>query len=273
MADAAPEQPRLSGQVPLYKNPQPLNRQTHKSYGLKNPKRPYDFLREAHFVPAIVGEFGIAAGSYPVIFVGDRRVPVLVMGLNQGQNLFVTDDGNFNPDFMLPAFIRRYPFVSASNGDGKPATVCVDIDADSVTDKNPEIPFFDENGEPTETTNQAIEFVSAFEQDARTTEIFVQRLIELDLFERKEISIADKSDPTKQQRIAEYYGIDEKKLLALPSETVMELRDAGHLGAIYAHLVSLARWDRIIQRGLGTTKIGESEAKTAKPKAKSKTKP
>jgi len=268
MADAAPEQPRLSGQVPLYRNPQPLNRETHKSYGLKAPKKPYEFLREAHFVPAIVGEFGIAAGSFPVIFVGEKRVPVVVMGLRQGQNLFVTEDGQFDPNFMLPAFIRRYPFVSASNGADKPATFCVDIDADSVTDKNPEIPFFDENGEPTQVINQAIEFVSAFEQDARTTELFVQRLMDLDLFERKEISVADKADPTKQQKIAEYFGIDEKKLLALPSETVMELRDAGHLGAIYAHLVSLARWDRIIQLGLGMT----NDDPIAQPKTKAKAK-
>lgn len=264
MADAAPEQPRLSGQVPLYKNPQPLNRQTHKAYGLKNPKRPFDFLREAHFVPAIVGEFGIVAGSYPVIFVGETRAPVVVMGLRQGENLFVTDDGQFNPDFMIPAFVRRYPFVSASNGDGKPATFCVDIDAESVTDKKPEFPFFDENGEPTQVINQAIEYVSAFEQDARTTELFVKRMIELDLFERKEISIADKTDPSKQQRIAEYFGIDEKRLLALPPETVIELRDAGYLGAIYAHLVSLARWDRIIQRGFDKA----SEAQDAKKSAK-----
>lgn len=269
MADAAPEQPRLSGQVPLYKNPQPLNRQIHKDFGLTAPKKPYEFLRSAHFVPAIVGEFGLAAGSFPIIFIGEKHVPVIVMGMNNGGNLFVTDDGEYDKEAMMPAFLRRYPFVSASTGDDKPATVCVDVDAESVTDKKPDFPFFDANGEPTDIVKQAIEFVSAFETDARTTELFVQRLMELDLFERKEVSIADQTDRTKQHKVAEYFGVDEKKLLALPTETFIELRDSGHLGAIYAHLISLSRWDRIIHRGMQKTNVKpDAAAKPAKPAAK-----
>lgn len=269
MADAAPEQPRLSGQVPLYKNPQPLNRQIHKNFGLTVPKKPYEFLRSAHFVPALVGEFGLAAGSFPIIFIGEKKVPILVMGMNNGGNLFVNDDGEYDKEAMMPAFLRRYPFVSASTGDDKPATVCVDVDAESVTDKKPAFPFFDDAGEPTDIVKQAIEFVSAFETDARTTELFVKRMTDLDLFERKEVSIADQTDRTKQHRIAEYFGVDEKKLMALPAEKFIELRDNGDLGAIYAHLISLSRWDRIIHRGMEKTNTASAApAKPAKAAAK-----
>ena len=48
------------------------------------------------------------------------------------------------------------------------------------------------------------------------------------------------------QKIAEYYAVSEDKLRALPAEKLVELRDNGALGQIYAHLVSLLGWDRLI---------------------------
>ncbi|MBJ7447363.1 MAG: SapC family protein, partial [Brevundimonas sp.] len=36
------------------------------------------------------------------------------------------------------------------------------------------------------------------------------------------------------------------KLKALPADKLVELRDNGALGQIYAHLVSLLGWDRLI---------------------------
>ena len=48
------------------------------------------------------------------------------------------------------------------------------------------------------------------------------------------------------QTIAEYFGVSEEKLNALPHDKFIELRDNGALAQIYAHLVSLAGWDRLI---------------------------
>jgi len=269
MADTTPEEPRLSGVVPLYKNPEPLNRQQHKKFGLKTPKKPYAFLKDAHFVPAVAGEFAFAAGSYPVVFVGDQRMPVIVMGLHHGQNVFVNDDGTFDTEHMIPAFVRRYPFVSAKNGPDQPSTFCVDFGADVVTDKNPDHPFFDDEGEPTEITQQAIDYVSAFEADSQSTEIFVKRLIELDLLELKDISVADKQTPDQKTKIAEYYGINETKLRELPIETLEDFRKDGWMSAIYAHIISLGRWDRILQRASNLQIKADAEAEA---KAKKKTK-
>lgn len=248
MADA-PANQQLSGQVPLYKRPEPLNKEKHRTFGMTPPEKPFKFLSDAHFVPAIVGEFALYAGFFPVIFLGERKMPVVVMGLQAGQNLFVKEDGTFDDEAMLPAFVRRYPFVSASNGPDQPATVCIDVEADGIVSENPNMPFFDENGEPTQALQQAIDFVSAFEADARTTETFVQKLIELDLFEDKDVTLNDQS--TGQNRtIAEYSGISEQKLNALPDETYAQLRNEGYLAPIYSHLISLNRWDRILNRAI-----------------------
>ena len=47
-------------------------------------------------------------------------------------------------------------------------------------------------------------------------------------------------------KLAEYFAISEDKLKALPIEKLAELRDNGALGQIYAHLISLLAWDRLI---------------------------
>ena len=52
--------------------------------------------------------------------------------------------------------------------------------------------------------------------------------------------------PGEPQKLAEYYAVSEDKLKALPAEKLAELRDNGALGQIYAHLVSLLGWDRLI---------------------------
>jgi len=247
MVDAPATEPRLTGTVPLYKNVEPLNRQKHKNYGVTAVSNPFDFLKDWHFVPAISPEFGFACGSYPIVFLGDKKMPVLVMGLRQGSNVFVRPDGTFDPEHYVPAYVRRYPFVSATNTD-QPSTVCVDVDAEFVVSENPERSFFDEKGEPSEYLQQAIDFVSAFENDARATDAFVERLLALDLLEKKDVKVSNQQDPQNPVTVAEYWGVSNQKLNALSAEQLKELQDSGMLTAIYAHLFSLQRWDRILRR-------------------------
>ena len=44
--------------------------------------------------------------------------------------------------------------------------------------------------------------------------------------------------------------MSEQKLNALPPEKFIELRDNGALAQIYAHLVSLLGWDRLIVKAM-----------------------
>ena len=52
------------------------------------------------------------------------------------------------------------------------------------------------------------------------------------------------------QKIAEYFGVSEDKLNALPTEKLVEIRNNGALSQIYAHLVSLVGWDRLVALAL-----------------------
>lgn len=246
------QQPELTGNVLFYKNPQPLNAEQHAGLGVKQIDQPFGFLRTAHAIPVTVTEFGMAATAYPIIFVGDQRTPVVAMGVRQGENLFVRDDGQAEPDFYVPAFVRRYPFVFANDNNSERLLLCVDRDAPMVTNQ-PEVPLF-ENGEPSAFTKNAIQFCEEFERQRRATDEFVTIIKNMNLFEQKTVTFQPR-DPQgnpvgEPQKIADYWAIDENKLAELSKEQFDELRTNGALGAIYAHILSLLNWQRIIQRAL-----------------------
>jgi hypothetical protein len=117
--------------------------------------------------------------------------------------------------------------------------------------EQPDVPFF--NGEePSQYTQDAIEFCKEFERHRRATEEFNKFVVDFDLFEEKSVTLSQRQpDGTEQQvKVADYFAISEEKLNALPHDAFIRLRDQGVLGPIYAHLVSLLNWSKIIQRTL-----------------------
>jgi hypothetical protein len=85
--------------------------------------------------------------------------------------------------------------------------------------------------------------------DRQRTEYFVNELRELDLFESKQTTFTPRfADGTEgaPQLIAEYFAVSEDRLKALPADKLAEMAKSGVLGQIYAHLVSLAGFDRLI---------------------------
>lgn len=236
----------LSGNVLFYSQPEPLSADVHGKLGVTPADKPYAFVAQTNIVPLTVTEFAPAALSFPIIFVGDLKQPVVAMGLRQDENLFV-NNGDFRPEAYIPAYIRRYPFVFANDDQQNRMILCIDRAA-SFVGENAEIPLF-ENGEPSAYVNNAMEFCNNFEQERLRTESFVKLLTDLDLFETREATFTPRNADGSAgpvQKLAEYYAVSEDKLKALPAEKLAELRDNGALGQIYAHLVSLLGWDRLI---------------------------
>lgn len=265
------QQSELTGNVLFYKNPQPINPEQHAGLGVKQIDQPFGFLREAHAVPVTVTEFGMAAASYPIIFVGDDFTPVAVMGVRQGENLYVSAEGQIDPEFYVPAFVRRYPFVFANDNQGDRLLLCIDRDAPMVSNQ-PEVPLF-ENGEPSAFTQNAIEFCQEFERQRRATAEYTKIIKSMGLFEQKSIAFqprdAQGNPAGEQQKIADYWAVDENKLNELTDEQFKELRTNGALGAIYAHMISLLNWQRVINRALRAqaSAPGAAAAAPAAPQA------
>ena len=253
MADAPAAKMTVSGSLPLYKSPEPISFPAHGGKGLKWADRPFDFLAETHFVPVTLGEFGIASSQFPIIFLGDQKTPVAAMGLTAGQNLFVDPQtGQYERHSYLPGYVRRYPFVSATHTEEDDRfTVCIDSGSVLFSDK-PDEPLFNDKGEASPFLERAVDFVRRFEDDVLQTRGFVTRMEELGLFDEQQATFQPRDaqgqavgDP---QVIASYQAIAGEKLKALDPKVLAELRDNAYLGAIYAHMLSMTRWETLISR-------------------------
>jgi hypothetical protein len=247
MSDTQATDSPLSGNVLFYNQPEPLNPESHGKLGVNQAEKPYSFVSGTNLVPLTVTEFAPAALSFPVVFLGQPKSPVAVMGLRQDQNLFVNEAGQYQSSAYLPAFVRRYPFVFANDDQNQRMVLCIDRAAPFVAEGGA-VPLF-EDGKPSSFTEQAMKFCNDFETERQRTIRFVEVLEELDLFEVKEANFTPRNPdgtPGQAQRLAEYHAVSEEKLKKLPAKKLAELRDNGALGQIYAHLVSLLGWDRLV---------------------------
>ena len=86
-------------------------------------------------MPINAVEFGLAVRHYPIVFTSaDPALPVAVLGLRSGQNMFIGDDGAWESSNYVPAYIRRYPFIFMSSSDGLQFTLCVDVESEAVSE-------------------------------------------------------------------------------------------------------------------------------------------
>ncbi len=255
------KQPEVSGNVMFYEQPVPLTKEKHAKFGVKQVKKPFQFMADQHFLPLTAPEFGPASASVPIIFAGDDRTPLAVMGIRSGENLFVTD-GQFEADFYMPAFARRYPFVLAGDNANDRFVVCVDEKAECVTNKKPEQLFFDKD-DTSKFTKEAFQFLQSFERDRQATTRMIEVFKELDLFEPKEMNFQGNNadgTPAPQQKIADYFAISEEKLKALPAEKIAEFSKNGYLAVAYAHLISLGNWQRLVNMTLRRAQAEQAKA-------------
>ena len=87
--------PAITGSVLFYSQPEPLSPEQHGKMGVKSMDGPFGFAKVGHAVPLTVGEFPPAALTGPIIFVGDEKMPIAVMGLQANENMFLREDGLF----------------------------------------------------------------------------------------------------------------------------------------------------------------------------------
>ena len=243
--------PAVSGNVMFYKKPTPLNKDTHAKFGVKPTDKPFEFMADQHFLPITAPEFGSAAASFPIIFAGEERTPLAVMGIRTNENLFVTD-GLYEQDFYMPAFARRYPFVLAGDKANDRFVVCVDEEAECVTNKGAAQMFFDK-GETSSFTKEAFEFLQNFERDRQATDLVVAAFKKHDLFEQKEMNFQGQNadgTPADRQKIADYFAVTEERLKTLDAATVKEFVENGYMAVAHAHMISLGNWQRLVNMTL-----------------------
>ena len=262
--NTAPETMGIQGQAPLYVRPEPLNPEAHAGLGVDMRQNPYGFAAKQHFVPLVAAEFPQACTVYPIIFAGDELVPLAVMGLAAEENFFFHETGDAQPYIYVPAYMRRYPFTVAADQNSSQMIVCIDRGSPLVTETG-EARFF-EGKELTEYGKNSVAFCESYERERAATNAFVDKLKELDLFEPREARHTPSGpdgQPGEPQIVASFFAVTEDKLRALPTDKFEEIRPL--LGPIYAHLISMNNWDRLIAMALTRQAIANGAVPANKP--------
>jgi hypothetical protein len=249
MASAAPNQ-----NLPLlYKGIEPLNVTQHGKMKVRPAASPQEIGR-VHAVPVTVDEFGLLQRHYPIVFsIGDNPVPIALMGLNEGVNVFVDETGALRePNVYVPAYIRRYPFLLARlRQESDELSLCFDPTSGVIGDFDEGQPLFD-GDQPSETTKGILQFCEQFETAGQRTAAFIEELKNSNLLMEGEVAI----QPQGAEQPFIYRGfrmVDEEKLRDLRGDELRKLNQNGLLPLMYAHLFSLSQmrdvFGRQVQQG------------------------
>lgn len=207
-------------------------------------------FRSMMAIPLSYSEFTVAGHDYPLVFVsGDQGKSVAAMavvGLEQQQNLFVTANQSWDADHYVPAYVRRYPYcMTRVNVDGaEQAERIVCVEKRALSDQGTAL--HDAKGDALPAWENVRKFLFEFESDLARTEAMCRTIVELGLLE----AFTLQATPNQGQplSLSGMYRVQEQKLADLPADKLKELVQTGILPRLYAHLMSMSNFARLLTR-------------------------
>lgn len=212
-------------------------------------------LRTNAILPVSVGEFAAAGRDFPLAFMpeGGGYSPVLVLGLATGENLFA-QDARWLAGTYLPAYLRRYPFCTATlrlDAEIRPehlicvATDCLAADGEAIFAAE------DADAASQQRWQNLQHLLAEFDADQVRTMQLCELLARFDLLEPFTVSFA----PPQGERVSMsgLLRVAEQRLESLPEPALRELIKTGAMAAIYAHLLSLHQFGRLLDRRMAQT--------------------
>lgn len=221
-----------------------VTRDRHAKKKVK-PIDSFAFAKGFNIASIMVNEFARSAAIYPVVFLEDPQSkefrPVVLLGLENGENLFVDAAGRWHASYV-PAIIRRYPFALASSPQQGQFTVCID-EGSPLVQESDGAALFDDKGEPTAVIENVKQYLGELQKMDAVTRAFCKYLQDNGFFVPLSMRV-QRAD--RVRNIQGCHFVDEKKLVDLPDDSFLELRRRGYLGPIYSHLGSLAQMERLM---------------------------
>ncbi len=211
-------------------------------------------LAHSNAIPVSMAEMPRAGRDYPLVFGsadgGNSFAVLAVLGLADGENLFVGADGAWDPGVYLPAYLRRHPFCMAVvNRDGKQQderVVCVE---QAALDASEGLMIERPDGSVMSWWGERLRLLQEYEADMlRTRQMcdWVQKLGLLESFSAQAVA-----DSGEVLNLAGMYRINEDKLAKLNADTLRSLVEKGVMGRLYAQMMSLDRLPALLDRRAG----------------------
>jgi hypothetical protein len=213
------------------------------------PVNTFEFAKGSHIASIMVNEYNRAAGIYPIVFLkdGEKYNSYVMMGLNQNENLFIDEEGHWKSGY-IPAIIRRYPFVLAKTQQADNFMLGIDEESEFLSDTEGE-DLLDSEGNPSKLVENAKQYLTELHKASLMTERFCKELADRELIGPLNLQI--RSGNETMRNIGGCFGINEAKFNELPDEDFLELRKRGILPLIYAHILSLSQFERLVQMRSG----------------------
>jgi SapC len=232
-----------------YKQIVPLNR-TQKVRLLRPGEAPA-FTSGLNAIPISYTEFALIAREYPIVFTAQAgsRVygPVAVLGMAAGENLYNTG-GAWAEGVYVPAYARRFPFcmakVTIEKVEQQNRLICVEK---SHLDESAGEALFDAKGTPSDKWKEIERLLTEYEADLERSREMCGILADYGLLEpfTMQAKLNKGGGPlamTGMHRVAE------AKIEHLNASQLKNLAKKGILSRIYAHLLSLENFGRLLDR-------------------------
>lgn len=204
----------------------------------------FSFTAGARTVPLNQIEFPRAGLTFPIVFTAGTPLPLplAVLGLRPGRNLFVDEEGTWRKETYVPAYIRRVPYILTPARGADQFALCADLTSDVFCESEGDALF--EDGQPSLITRKALTFCLAYQQEARKTQDLAEKLAEHDLLISRDAAFTLHSGD--KIRLPAFRVVEQSRLEQLGKAAIMDLRQAGCLAPIFQHLMSLNNWARLL---------------------------
>lgn len=236
----------MNNNLQFYQDIIPIDRTLHQQWAL-SPLPNAEFSRSAHAVLLLGSEFVEASHEYPIVFVrnGEQVMPIALLGLRDGENLFVDAQGKWDARY-IPAYVRRYPFTFTEVPGGHALLsidkACLGLDKTGQIGQR----LFDQEGKETDLLKNMLVFTQSYQEDYLRTRQLCTELDKLGLF--KDMNMMATLPNGERFNMNGFLVVDEQKLLGLEQADITSLFRSGALGSIYAHLISMGNATHLMNK-------------------------
>jgi hypothetical protein len=236
----------------------PVDCKRHAGKGWRHPTG-FGFMADAAVVPLGWSEFANAAPAMPIGFIeqAGHYVPVALLSLAKGKNLFVEPTTQQWVGSYVPAMMRIYPFYLVRDAGTEQSTLSIDEDSGLIVEEGGENveKLFEADGSLSPSSNALVAFLRHIEEDRTKVDLAVAALAEAGVIKPWPLTV-----PVGNQNVtlSGFHRIDEAALNALADEPFLKLRKASALVIAYAQLFSMGQVSLLARLSLVAQKMAQA---------------